>query len=170
MTTNAMQRRLGRLVRGKLRGIRVLQRGYSPRVVWALVVGTRGSVRVRGVTLRNALGLYDTWASFNRFTTKQKPRVPTGGPPSPGGGVPARQENVFKPIAHTGHPARIYGDVWPAPRNHRAVVQRLGAGGRWHTVRRTRLNRKGAYSVLVSGAGTFRVVVDGLVGPSVVVR
>jgi stage II sporulation protein D len=50
---------------GALRAIRVLQRGTSPRIVWALVVGTRGSRKVTGPELQSALGLMSTWASFS---------------------------------------------------------------------------------------------------------
>src|SRR5438067_1026542 len=89
LTTAGLQHRLGSLVLGKLRGVKVLQRGVSPRIVWAAVVGSRGSVRVRGTALRTKLGLDDTWASFNRFSTKQKPSVPPTKttPTTPGGGV-----------------------------------------------------------------------------------
>jgi stage II sporulation protein D len=170
-TTKWLQRRLGRLVRGKLRGVKVMQRGVSPRIVWAAVVGTKGSVRVRGTTLRNRLGLFDTWASFNRFTTKQVPSVPTGGPPSPGGGVPAQQDNFFRPVGHTGRPARLYGSVWPAPSGSRlAQVQKLGPDGRWQTIADTRLSSSGAYSTIVNGAGRYRIVAGVLVGPTVAVR
>ena len=41
LTTAGLQHRLGSLVRGKLRGVKVLQRGVSPRIVWAAVVGSR---------------------------------------------------------------------------------------------------------------------------------
>src|SRR5262249_7031040 len=75
-TTARLQKRLGSLVKGKLRGIKVLKHGVSPRIVWASVVGSRGSTRVRGTTLKSRLGLDDTWASFNRFSTKQKPPKP----------------------------------------------------------------------------------------------
>ena len=57
-----MQARLGGLVKGRFREVRVLERGVSPRIVWAEVVGSRGSTRVRGATLRARLGLNDTWA------------------------------------------------------------------------------------------------------------
>ena len=45
---NAASAKLGRLVEGSLEGIKVLQRGVSPRIVKAQVVGTKGAVTVTG--------------------------------------------------------------------------------------------------------------------------
>lgn len=61
-----IQRALGRYLKGKLRKIRVTKRGVSPRIVRAVIVGSRGRTPVTGPTLRTALGLRDTWAFFKR--------------------------------------------------------------------------------------------------------
>lgn len=61
-----MQAKLGGLVKGRLKAIKVLSRGVSPRVVKADVIGTGGRVRTDGTTLRARLGLFDTWVSFKR--------------------------------------------------------------------------------------------------------
>ncbi|HUA11478.1 MAG TPA: SpoIID/LytB domain-containing protein [Solirubrobacteraceae bacterium] len=58
------QRLLGRLVRGTFRGIEVLARGYSPRIVTALVLGSGGSTAVSGPELEWRLGLLSAWAHF----------------------------------------------------------------------------------------------------------
>src|SRR5262249_47058664 len=58
-----MQAALGHLVRGRLRNIVVTQRGASPRIVRAKLVGS-GTTTVTGPDLRDALGLPDTWAFF----------------------------------------------------------------------------------------------------------
>jgi stage II sporulation protein D len=50
---------------GTFKKITVTKRGVSPRVVKASVVSSRGATAVSGAQLRAALGLYDTWASFN---------------------------------------------------------------------------------------------------------
>ncbi|HWD68984.1 MAG TPA: SpoIID/LytB domain-containing protein [Solirubrobacteraceae bacterium] len=63
------QRRLGRLVDGALVGIKVLARGVSPRIVKAKVVGTKGSVMVTGLQLRNAFGTPSTWMSFTTVSS-----------------------------------------------------------------------------------------------------
>lgn len=61
-----MQAKLGNLVKGTLRSIRVTKRGVSPRVVKATIVGSRGRTTTDGTTLRARLGLNDTWVSFKR--------------------------------------------------------------------------------------------------------
>ena len=61
-----LQSKLRRWVRGQLRDVRIVERGVSPRVVRARVIGTRGSKSIKGTELRTALGLRDTWVSFKR--------------------------------------------------------------------------------------------------------
>jgi len=61
-----MDSRLGPYVDGRLRRIKVLKRGDSPRIVNARLIGSRGSTKVRGDTLQYALGLYDRWAYFRK--------------------------------------------------------------------------------------------------------
>ncbi|MCB0875764.1 MAG: SpoIID/LytB domain-containing protein [Solirubrobacterales bacterium] len=61
-----MDSRLGPYVDGRLRKIKVLERGDSPRIDEARLVGSRGSTKVRGDTLQVALGLYDRWAHFKK--------------------------------------------------------------------------------------------------------
>jgi stage II sporulation protein D len=61
-----MTARLGAYVDGGLRGIRVTQRGDSPRIDYARLIGSRGASTIRGDTLAAALGLYDRWAFFRK--------------------------------------------------------------------------------------------------------
>ncbi len=56
--------RLSGLVRGKFRGIEVLRRGVSPRIVSAEVLGSAGATPVSGPQLEARLGLADSWAYF----------------------------------------------------------------------------------------------------------
>lgn len=58
--------RLAPYVDGALRGIRVTQRGDSPRIDYAKLIGTGGASTIRGDTLASALGLYDRWAYFKK--------------------------------------------------------------------------------------------------------
>jgi stage II sporulation protein D len=51
---------------GKLRNIVVTQRGASPRIVHANLVGSGGTTTVTGPQLASALGLPDTWALFKK--------------------------------------------------------------------------------------------------------
>jgi stage II sporulation protein D len=57
--------RLKGLVLGSLKGIEVLKRGSSPRIVSAYVLGSKGRTLVSGNELAARLGLYDTWAYFS---------------------------------------------------------------------------------------------------------
>ena len=70
MTLPQAGKKLRGLYRGGFRGIKVLQRGASPRIMRAQVRGTRGSTEVNGATLRQKLGLFDTWAYFTAITGK----------------------------------------------------------------------------------------------------
>jgi stage II sporulation protein D len=53
-------------LRGKLRNIVVTQRGVSPRIVQANLVGSGGTTTVNGPQLAGALGLPGTWAYFKK--------------------------------------------------------------------------------------------------------
>jgi SpoIID/LytB domain protein len=57
--------RLRGLVRGSFRGIEVLRRGYSPRVVSAYVLGSAGRTLISGPELESRLSLDATWAYFS---------------------------------------------------------------------------------------------------------
>ena len=77
-TQAQMQSRLGGLVKGTFRGIEIVDKGVSPRVVHADIVGSGGRTRVTGPTLRARLGLYDTWFTVKKVTgTEAKRYKPT---------------------------------------------------------------------------------------------
>ncbi len=61
----AAARDLHGLVRGSFRGIEVLRRGASPRIVTAAVLGSKGATAISGEELAARLRLYDTWAYFS---------------------------------------------------------------------------------------------------------
>jgi SpoIID/LytB domain protein len=65
MSFAAAATKLRGLVRGAFRGIEVLRRGYSPRILAAYVLGSAGRTQVTGVELASRLGLYDSWAYFS---------------------------------------------------------------------------------------------------------
>ena len=74
MSFRAVAARLQGLVKGTFRGIEVLRRGVSPRIVSALVLGSRGTTPVSGPELAARLGLNSTWAYFSvrRGTTVRR--------------------------------------------------------------------------------------------------
>ena len=65
MSFAAAAARLQGLVKGAFRGIEVLTRGVSPRIVSAEVLGSRGATSVSGPELAARLGLSSTWAYFS---------------------------------------------------------------------------------------------------------
>jgi stage II sporulation protein D len=91
MSFAAAATRLRGLVKGAFRGVAVLKRGVSPRIVSAEILGTGGPTFVSGPELAGRLGLQDSWAYFSvkdgtvltpePDVSKQQPRVaPTSGP------------------------------------------------------------------------------------------
>jgi stage II sporulation protein D len=155
-------KKLRGLYQGRFRGIKVLRRGASPRIMSAQVLGTRGSTMTDGATLRAKLGLFDTWAYFTAITGKR-----TGDPPpdsqasDPSGGAPARVSKL--------RAAALSGTVVPGRRGAPAGVQAL-SDGRWVATGTTRLGRGGAYRWEAPRAGTYRVVFEGAPGPAIRVR
>jgi stage II sporulation protein D len=140
---------------GSFRRIRILKRGYSPRVVRAQVVCSRGRVRASGQTLRSELGLYDSWFTVTRASSKASRKS-------------AAAVNVPL-LSALVHPRSISGSFDPLPSHGYVDVERLD-GGHWVLVARGLTNRLGQYSVPVYEPGTYRVIADGVSAPSVGVR
>ena len=146
--------KLSGLVNGRFKGIEVIERGRSPRIVAADVVGSGGRTRVDGATLRARLGLLDTWAYFTTITTRTAPPTPPSGGPGPAGPRPR---------------AVVAGSVVPA-RVGAGVQVQVRDGGSWKTVASTVVRRGGRYDAAVARSGTYRAVFSGDAGPSVRVR
>jgi stage II sporulation protein D len=64
LSDERMESELASLFAGQLKRIEVIERGRSPRIVRARVIGSQGSTTVTGDTLRARLGLRSTWARF----------------------------------------------------------------------------------------------------------
>jgi stage II sporulation protein D len=124
--------RLGRFVHGSLEGIKVLDRGISPRVVKARIVGTGGSVTVTGEQLQKALGAPSTWMSFTTVSahgvetstvtsttptaTSTTPAAPSGSTPTPttttaqgngAGGLARSGPGLMQPFSLLDHIAHL---------------------------------------------------------------
>src|SRR4051794_899812 len=133
MTLAQAGAKLRGLVKGRFRSIKVLERGFSPRVVRAQVVGTGGRTDVTGATLRSRFGLYDSWAYYTTITSKKKtPAAPANdgagaGDPTSGGTAPAAPAGT----ARAGR-TLLSGTITPARRGAWLRVQRRVAG-RWVT-------------------------------------
>ena len=78
-------------VAGSFKGIEVLKRGSSPRIVSAEVLGSKGSTLVSGPELAARLGLYDAWAYFSVTDSHGTHKEPDLSGPSTTAPAPAAQ-------------------------------------------------------------------------------
>jgi stage II sporulation protein D len=138
---------------GTFKRLKVLERGVSPRVVQASVIGSAGSRTVTGPQVRAALGLRDTWFTDYRIATTAS-RARSASPASWG-----------SPLARRV----LAGEFLPAPRSRVLVVERR-EGGRFHAVARAHTSRSGRYRAALSRAGVYRVRSGAVTGPPVTVR
>jgi len=168
MTLGEARRKLGGLVKGSFRGIKVVKRGASPRVVAADIVGTGGRTRVSGATLRARFGLYDTWSYFTSIAARRAPapeEAPVEVPPQPaagegtGGVAPGARMTRFRTIAS------LAGEVLPARDGERVRVQARRDGG-WRTILSVRVEA-GAYRAAITQPGTYRAVFRGATAAAV---
>jgi stage II sporulation protein D len=157
MSYNAAGAKLSGLVKGRFRGIKVVDRGASPRVVAADIVGSRGRTRVDGATLRARFGLYDTWAYYTSIKTRRT-TPPAAPAPDSGGAVPI--------VARVPPIAGLSGHVLPARKGSGVRIQRH-TGGRWVDVGSTKAGRSGRYRIGVPAPGLYRVRYKGDAGPTV---
>jgi stage II sporulation protein D len=155
--------RLGGLVKGRFKGIEVISRGVSPRIVAADVVGSRGRSRVTGATLRARFGLNDTWAYFSAIRSVAVPPAEPAPPPAAGGtgGVGPGGAAL---ATHRNTGAALRGHVLPAPKW--LTVERRAAG-RWVRIARIRVGAGGRYRAPVARPGVYRVRTARRAGPAV---
>ncbi len=164
LTLAQAEGKLGGLVPGRLKGIRVGRRGVSPRIVSATLVGSEGTTTISGPTLRTKLDLLDTWATFRvvwtRGTRQASPRV------TPRIGESRLTAASWRRVKR----ARLSGRVTGSRQPFWLRVQRGAGDGRWKTVAETQTTAGGRYVATVPGPGVYRVRTRALVGPTVRVR
>ncbi len=98
--------RLRGLVRGAFRGIEVLRRGYSPRILTAEVLGSKGVTQVGGPELASRLGLYDDWAYFSVKTSRGvQPEPDLSGHSAPTASSPSAAAPSTPPVASPSAPS-----------------------------------------------------------------
>lgn len=166
MSMDQASAKLGSLVKGRLKGIRVTKRGASPRVVKAVVVGSAGNTTVTGDQLKARFGLRDTWMTFNGATAEvETPAQPedeqkggSGSGAGSGGGATAARSGIAGP--------RVVGSSYPAKPGTEVVLQRR-EGKRWQRVGATRLGTTRRYKLALPGPGRYRIVVGDAPGPIV---
>jgi stage II sporulation protein D len=137
--------------RGRLRRVKVLKRGFSPRIVRARIYGTRGSRTLNGAQIRARLGLYDSWAYFSRVSSSQA----------------ATLRIASTPISL--RPLLIVGSIDPVPAGRGLRVEQL-RDARWRAVETVRTERDGSYGAFVGAPGVYRVRAGDVAGPAVPVR
>jgi len=138
---------------GAFRRVEVVQRGKSPRIVRARVVGSRGTRTLSGSDIRARLELYDSWAFFTKVSTSQV----------------SQPEGRRASTAARSPSPEIAGAFSPAPRSRHVVVERRSEEG-WKRVSRIRTTAAGRYRSTVGPAGAYRVRAGAIVGPAVSVR
>jgi stage II sporulation protein D len=138
---------------GAFKRLKVLERGESPRVVRAKVIGTRGTRTVTGPQVRTALGLRDSW--FTDYRVSSSASRPRSARPASWG--PRPTERV------------LAGQLLPAPNTRRLGVERR-VDGRWRPLTRVRTTAAGRYRLALRKSGMYRVRYGAVTGPAVRVR
>jgi stage II sporulation protein D len=138
---------------GRFKRVKVLDRGVSPRVVSARVIGSAGSTVLTGPQIRARLGLRDTWFTFVQARTSvagpRSARPASWGP---------------RPVA----PA-LRGSYTPAPRRRVLILERRRKYG-WRAIGKVRTTKAGRYRMEIGRAGLYRVRSGQVAGPAVRVR
>jgi stage II sporulation protein D len=116
--------RLRGLLKGSFRGIEVLERGTSPRIISAAVLGSAGDTRVSGSELAGRLGLQSTWAYFSVKSGSSVTREPDASSQTPF--TPATAE---RPPATAPAPTPGPQGGQAAPATAASTTSTAGTGG-----------------------------------------
>jgi stage II sporulation protein D len=138
---------------GRFKRVRVLDRGVSPRVVRARVIGTSGSTVLTGPQIRARLGLRDTWFTFVRTSTSVA-RARSARPASWG-------PRMMEPA--------LVGSYTPVPKRRVLIVERRRDQG-WRRIGKVRTTKEGRYRMDIGRNGLYRVRAGRVAGPAVRVR
>jgi stage II sporulation protein D len=138
---------------GRLKQVKVLDRGVSPRVVRARVIGSAGSTVLTGPQIRARLNLRDTWFTFVRASTSVS-RARSARPASWG-------PRLVSPT--------LVGSYTPLPKRRVLIVERRAEDG-WRRIGKVRTTKTGRYRMDIGRAGVYRVRAGRVAGPRVRVR
>jgi stage II sporulation protein D len=105
--------KLGASVSGSLRAVYVVDRGVSPRIVKAAIMGSKGVQFLHGSILRSKLGLMDSWAFFRSMSIS-----------------PAATDKVT--IASDAS-IELKGEIFQAAPRGAKVTLHSYSNGAWHT-------------------------------------
>jgi stage II sporulation protein D len=163
VSTATLTRALG--ARGTFKRLEVLQRGASPRVVRARVVGSRGSTTITGPSIRARLGLRDSWLTIASVSSSAK----RAGFVRPARRSAASRRTLVGEFWPGAARRALVGRFWPAPRGRRLRVEKR-QGGSWRRVTAIRTTRRGRYRTELERAGVYRVRSSSVAGPAVRLR
>jgi stage II sporulation protein D len=135
-------------------------------VVEADVVGSAGTTRVSGATLRARFGLFDSWAYFTSIASRRVPAPEPAGPPP---GANDETGGTGPVIARVRPIAGLAGAVMPARRGVEVAVERRFLG-QWVPAGSATVGRGGRYTARVTAPGLYRVRFKGDAGPAVRIR
>ena len=156
-------------MKGSFRGVDVVRRGASPRIVDADIVGTRGRTRVSGPQIRARLGLERHLGDVPRHRHDERAveAVDLGRRERR-----CRAARVLRPDPGLRCAARRVAGHRPTPvgPSRWLRIERRTAAGSWATELETRAQPNGTYRAAVRRAGTYRVRVGADTGPLVRVR
>jgi len=161
MSLAAAEKKLGGLVKGSFRGIEVVERGKSPRVVTADVVGSGGRTRVTGAMLRARLDLLDTWAYFTTVSTREEKQKAEAPEDEDEKETPADENGGATASATAGGSLR--GRILPV-RGRDAVLEQETRRG-WREMGTAKVRRDGSYRFGLCATGTYRVRAGAATGP-----
>ena len=103
ITFAAAAARLRGLVHGSFKGIEVLKRGFSPRILSANVLGSGGQTAISGPELAARLGLFSAWAYFSvRSGASVKPQPDRSGWSATAPAIPITPAPAPAPVAGEG--------------------------------------------------------------------
>ena len=139
------------LVKGRFKGVKVIQRGSSPRVVAADVIGSRGRTRVER---RHAAGPVRALRLLGVLHGDQDAPTPPRRRPTRRRAARSRSSRAYRRSA--GSPVTSC----PPRKGTRVLIQRR-TGGRWVTVDSTTAGRGGRYRAGVPKTGLYRVLFKG---------
>lgn len=169
---------LGGYYSGSLKGIRILKKGVSPRIVSASVVGSKGSTTVSGAELQALLGTMSTYMSFTTIrdkgvvsaaAAKASVRANGGSGGSGGAGLGGGSGSTTSPSTVSKAGRYVEGSIYPVAKG-KTVTAELDDAGVWRTVASEALPASGSYKIPVTAAGTYRVVYSGIAGPKITVK
>jgi stage II sporulation protein D len=155
-TQRGLESKLKHYLKGRLRAVKIVKKGVSPRIVAADVVGSKGKVRVTGTNLRQALGARVNWMTFKRVRVDAT-RAETG----------ASKLGIAGMVFGGGR--GLVGNVEPAHGRARVVAYRRERG-KWKKAAAALTTPGGDFRMTLADAGTYRVKIAGIDAGVVEVR